>query len=161
MDLDCDFQSIQATEFGVGSDDQGVQAFTMIPVDGGVQLALREMASATISEMNNLAKVPALYEPAEKHEAVEYVYLGLEDDLATRMRDLQQASNLPVNAAALENPNRLFCYFARFVDAKGRRLTGLRRATQFKGVLKSRLIRLATDALTVTSRQLNSWRARH
>jgi hypothetical protein len=32
-------------------------------------------------------------------------------------------------------------------DGKGRRLTSLRRATQFKGLLKSRLIRLTTNAL--------------
>jgi hypothetical protein len=32
-------------------------------------------------------------------------------------------------------------------DSKGRRLTALRRATQFKGVLKSRLLRFVTDAL--------------
>jgi hypothetical protein len=147
MDLDFDFQSIQVTEFGVGNEEKGAQTFTLVPVDGDVQLALGEIAAATVSAMDKRTDMPVKYEPAEKHEAIEYVCLPIDDDLATRMRDLQEAHNLPVNAAALGNPARLFCYFARFVDAKHRRLTGLRRATQFKGVLKSRLIRLATDAL--------------
>ncbi len=33
------------------------------------------------------------------------------------------------------------------IDEQGRSLTGLRRATHFKGVIRSRLIRFATDAL--------------
>src|SRR2546426_481228 len=46
-----------------------------------------------------------------------------------------------------DDPATVFCYFARLTDSKGRRLTALRRATQFKGVLKSRLLRLVTDSL--------------
>jgi hypothetical protein len=34
-------------------------------------------------------------------------------------------------------------------DKQGRRLTAIRRATQFKGILKSRLIQLVTDALRI------------
>ena len=41
----------------------------------------------------------------------------------------------------------VFCYFSRFTDGHNQRLTALKRATQFKGVLKSRLIRLVSDAL--------------
>lgn len=52
-----------------------------------------------------------------------------------------------MDSAALSDPATVFCYFARLTDERGRRLTALRRATQFKGVLKSRLIRLVSDAL--------------
>jgi hypothetical protein len=45
------------------------------------------------------------------------------------------------------DPKDIFCYFAFLTDRQGRRLTAVRRATQFKGVLKSRLIRLLSDAL--------------
>jgi len=40
-------------------------------------------------------------------------------------------------------------YFARFSDGKGSHLLALRRATQFKGVLKSRLIRLLDDSMHI------------
>jgi hypothetical protein len=43
----------------------------------------------------------------------------------------------------------MFCYFAKFTDDQGRNLTALRRATQFKGVLKSRLLWQRGDALRV------------
>jgi hypothetical protein len=54
-----------------------------------------------------------------------------------------------VDAAALSDPSKIFCYFARLTDSRGRHLTAVRRATQFKGVLKSRLLRLVTDALKI------------
>ena len=57
------------------------------------------------------------------------------------------AVNLDPNSNALSEPGSIFCYFARMTDSKGRRLTALRRATQFKGVLKNHLIRWANDAL--------------
>jgi hypothetical protein len=52
-------------------------------------------------------------------------------------------------AAALSDPKDIFCYFARMTDTQGRRLTAVRRASQFKGVLKSRLVRFVSDALGI------------
>jgi hypothetical protein len=49
----------------------------------------------------------------------------------------------------LSDPSSVFCYFARMTDKQRRRLTALRRASQFKGVLKNRLIRFVTDALRI------------
>lgn len=65
------------------------------------------------------------------------------------MRELHEAINLPLDTNALRDPSRIFSYFARFTDTKDRRLTVLHRATHFKGVLKSRLIRLVTDVLKI------------
>ena len=47
------------------------------------------------------------------------------------------------------NLSNIFCYFARFTDDKGQRLTALRRASQFKGVLKKQLLRLDSDQLRI------------
>lgn len=147
MSLTFDLGGVKTTEFGVGRDDGDDQTFCLLPVDGDVQDVLREMATATWEAMQNLTDSPARYEPSEKHESSEYVHLPLNDDLATRMRELHQADNLSLDSTALADPAKVFCYFARMTDGKSRRLTALRRATQFKGVLKSRLIRLVTDAL--------------
>jgi hypothetical protein len=43
----------------------------------------------------------------------------------------------------------MFCYFARFTDIAKKRVTAIRRATQFKGVLKSHLMSFITNALTL------------
>lgn len=147
MNLHFDFQNDVTTEFGVGQDDGDDQTFAFVSVDGEVQGALREMSQATWAAMQEQATTLTKYEPSEKYAGCEYVYLPLTDQLAARMHDLHTANNLPTDSHALENPTKVFCYFAQFTDGQHRRLTALRRATQFKGVLKSRLIHLVSDAL--------------
>jgi hypothetical protein len=69
--------------------------------------------------------------------------------MATQVRLVHNAKNLVSDSKVLAAPSEVFCYFARMIDGKGHCLTGLRRASQFKGVLKSRLVRLTTDALRI------------
>lgn len=145
--LEFDFNQIRSVEFGLGRDDGDGRTFCLIAVDGDVQDALREMAEATWAAMQELTNNPPRYEPSEKHAGIEYLQLPLADELAASMRELQEANNLPFDLMALNNPESVFSYFARFTDNQGRRLTALRRATQFKGILKNRLIRFVTDAL--------------
>ncbi len=147
MTLTFNVNTVQVTEFGVGLDDEEGQSFNLVPVDAEVQDALREMAADTWDSMRRLSDDPPTYEPAEKHSSTEYVHLPIGHDLAEPLRDLHQAANLPIDATALNDPSKVFCYFARMTDKQGRRLTAVRRATQFKGILKSRLIRIVTDAL--------------
>lgn len=147
MNLEFDLESVTVTEFGVGRRDGNGQSFVAVPVDVGVQAALREMVQATWEAMQKDGDGPVKYEPSEKYESIEYLFLPLTDNMATSVRELHGASNLPIDTAALSDPVDVFCYFARFTDKKQRRLTALRRATQFKGVLKKRLIRFVSDAL--------------
>jgi hypothetical protein len=144
--LNFSFESIQSTEFGIGRDDEGEGTFSLIPVDENVQNALKEMAADTWETMHEKGD-PDDYQPSEKYASQEYVYISTDDDLAARLRDLHRANNLSLNAAALEEPEAIFCYFAKFSDSRKRRLTAVRRATQFKGILKHRLIQFVTDAL--------------
>jgi hypothetical protein len=150
-DLEFDLGNVSVIEFGVGRDEGNGQAFRVIPVDAGVQAALREMAQATWAEMNEDDQAPSKYEPSEKHAGTEYLYLPLDDELAASVRELHDASALDIEASALADPTNVFCYFTRMTDQQQRRLTALRRATQFKGVLKSknRLIRMIDDTLQV------------
>lgn len=143
------FGTIQSTEFGVGRDHPDGQQFHNITVDGSVQDALQEMATATWDKMQGITATPAQYEPAEKHGSMEHLVLPLADDLAMLLRDLQNAQNLALDNAALSDPTKVFCYFAKMTDADGRTLIALRRASQFKGILKNRLIRVVTDALKI------------
>lgn len=147
MKLEFDLESVITTEFGVGSDDGKDQCFSFVPVEGKVQVVLREMSQFTWTALQELTKTPPQYEASEKYSTCERVYLPLNSNIARRMRELHTADNIDTNVQALAQVAQVFCYFARFTDIQGRRLTGLRRATQFKGVLKRRLIRLATDAL--------------
>lgn len=148
MKLEFETTQTRTIEFGVGRDDGDEQSYVVIPVDAQVQTALGEMVSKTWEAMQSHADDgPTKYEASDKHESTEYLYLPLNDDLAASIRELHEAANLLVDASALSDPTNVFCYFARMTDGNKRRLTALRRATQFKGLLKSRLIRLVSDAL--------------
>jgi len=151
MTLEFDLEDVTVTEFGLGRDGGDGQTFVAVPVDIGVQQALREMVQATWDAMNRLEDGPAKYDPSEKHSGTEYLYLPLDDDLAISVRNLHEAATLDIDAAAMSDPAHVFCYFARLSDEKQRRLTALRRATQFKGVLKSRnrLIRMLDNTLRI------------
>jgi len=149
MNWDFDINKVKVTEFGIGRDDGDEQAFVAVPVDAQVQTALQEMMQATWKGMQKDEEGPAKYEPSEKHASTEYLYLPLDDDLATPIRNLHQAQNLTIDSSALENVASMFCYFVRLTDKKDKRLTALRRATQFKGVLKSRLLRFVSDSLKI------------
>lgn len=156
MTLNFDLEKVIATEFGIGRDEGNTQSFVAVPVDGKVQNALLEMVVATWQAMNKEKEGPTKYEPSEKHGATEYLYLPFGDDLAASLRHLHQAHNLPLNSHALADMSDLFCYFTRLTDKTNRRLTALRRATQFKGILKSRgrLVRLVNDSLQVIEDQV-------
>lgn len=149
MNLKFDINDVAVTEFGVGRDDGHGRDFDHVTVDGNVQGALQEMAGATWEVMQAQTDNPPSYEPSEKHESIEYIHLPLNDNMAEAMRNLHEANNLPPDPTALSDPEKIFCYFTRFTDSQQRKLTAVRRATQFKGVLKSRhrLMRLHTNAL--------------
>jgi hypothetical protein len=150
MPLNFNLDTIRSTEFGVGRDDEDEGSFSLIPVDGDVQDALREMAAETWDAMSD-NEDPEEYQPSEKYASQEYVYTPTESEMVARLRNLHRANNLTLDTTALEEPGDVSCYFARFSDARGRRLTAVRRATQFKGLLKSRnkLIRLIEDTLQI------------
>ncbi|MBD3368243.1 MAG: DUF4868 domain-containing protein [Candidatus Eisenbacteria bacterium] len=147
MRLKFDLGNVIVTEFGVGRDDGSGQTFVAVSVDADVQGALREMVQATWGAMQNDAEGPAKYQPSEKHGSIEYLYLPLEDAMASAVRTLHEATNLDIEGGALDEPADMFCYFVRLTDKKGQHLTALRRASQFKGVLKKRLVRFVSDSL--------------
>ena len=149
MKLQFDLKNAKYVEFGAVDTSTTRAPTPTVPVDSGVQQALREMVVETGAAMQQLSTDPPRYEPSEKHAGEEYLHRPLDDDLSAPLKSLHEAVNLDPAANALQDPGKVFCYFARMTDAKGRKLTALRRATQFKGVLKNRLIRFADDTLRI------------
>ena len=149
MRLDFDLESVIITEFGIGHRDGIEQSFVAIPVDMDVQAALCDMAKTTWDAIQSHKTSLTKYEPSEEYGSTEYLYVPIDDDLVKTIRDLHEVTNLSIDGQALDDPAAIFCYFARLTDKKGRRLTALRRAKQFKGVVKSkgRLIRILDDTL--------------
>ncbi len=151
MPLDFSFDAIQHTEFGVGREIDGEEDFSLLPVDAAVQTALQEMARSTWNTICGFEGEGRMYEPSEKYAPQEYVFLRIDSTLAENLRQLHLANNMELDAGALNPTSAIYCYFARFTDRNGRRLTAVRRATQFKGIVKSRLIQFMTDALKIVT----------
>jgi hypothetical protein len=147
MNLAFDLASIVSTEFGIGRDVEGDRAFVVVPVDQDIQVALQEMVVETQDSLEAAGEEAMRYEPAEKYGSQERLFISTNDEFVAELKTLHTATNLQSDSDALDEPDEMFCYFARFTDAKGRRLSAVRRATQFKGVLKSRLIQLLSDTL--------------
>jgi hypothetical protein len=145
MTLNLSFDSIKSIEFGVGRDEDGKETFFLVPVDENVQTALKEMVEDTWGAMREEGE-PREYEASEKYASQEYVFVSTNESLVERLTALHRA-NLPINSLALKEPGAIFTYFAKLTDSKGRWVTAVRRATQFKGILKSRLLQFITDAL--------------
>ena len=149
MPLEFNLGNIAVTEFGVGRDGDDGWLLARVPVDDAVQVALRDMAVATWNAMQDDTDDPAPYQPSEKHASNEYLRLVRGNNLEMAMRQIYDAENLPPDTAALQEPAEIVCYFARFLDTHNRRLIALRRASQFKGILKSRLVRVDDDSLSI------------
>jgi len=133
-------EEVSTTKFGVGFGDPD-QPFYSVPIDGSVQSELRDMISDTWKAMQECTETPERYDPSEKYSGTEHILLPTNDVMVKRLRNLHEAENLPIDSNVLrEKFNAVSCYFARITDRSGRRLTAVRRATQFKGVLKSKLM---------------------
>lgn len=152
MNLNYNLEEVKIIEFGVGLEYNNDKKFFAVPIDKKVQEALLEMVESTFKAFKaEDDKNPAKYEPSEKYASTEYLYYPLNDDLVKFISDIHNAANLDVNTEILENLMDIFCYFARIIDNNNRRLTAIRRATQFKGVLKSknRLVRIIDNTLNI------------
>ena len=149
MPLEFDLGNIVVTEFGVGRDGDEGWLLASVPIDDAVQVALGDMAASTWNAMEGDTDDPDHYQPSEKHASTEYLRLTRGSDLETATRQIFDAENLPPDATALQEPAEIVYYFARLLDVHERRLIGLKRAGQFKGILKSRLLRVIDDSLRI------------
>ena len=154
MSLLFDFEGILTTEFGVGLDDGDPTAFVTIPVSSDVQDALSDMARSTWVAMQKVEDGPVPYQAGEKYGSSEYRVVLVNSSADGSIRELHEAGPLRVNTNALGEPDRVFCYFARFIEDQERKLTAMRRASQFKGMLKPRKVRLVSDALVLVEEDI-------
>lgn len=151
MNLAFDLGNVESTEFGLYITGDNGPTGVVVPADGEVKGALLDMAIATWREMRNEGGDGSPYEPSEKHATKEYLYVPISHDEVRALGDLHEANNLPLHGGLMRDADAFSCYFARFVDGKGRSLTGMRRAAYFKGILKNRnrLLRLVSNSLTI------------
>ena len=149
MNLNFDLEHVKSTEFGVGFDDGRDYEFIFVPVDGDVKTALQEMVVTTWCEIQEDIDNLRLYDPSEKQSENEPLFLPATDEKCQRLSSLHKANNLLMDYYALDTPNKISCYFARLHDKNDNRLTTVRRAIQFKGDLKKKLISISDGTLKI------------
>jgi hypothetical protein len=155
VNIPFNFENIQGVEFFVCLDGDE-EEFWHVPADADVQTALREMLLSTRQQLEVDAEEMALFEPGEKYGAIEPVVAPLEQRYMDKIRAIYQADHFDTNSQALEETDRLAFYFAGFHDDQDRKLLGVRRATQFKGILRarSRLVSVLDDTLKLVDKDI-------
>lgn len=149
-----DLQHIQIVEFGVCLNNSQEDAWVIVPVDATVQEVIKEMVHSTAEQLRCFVQGTDLptYEPAEKYASMEALRYPIEHD-DTNMTPvwLFNAQNLPTEQNGLDDPSEIIFYFAICRDQQNKKLLAIRRAAQFKGVLKAkgRLIRWLDDTMMV------------
>lgn len=144
--LDFSLNPDTPVEFGAWvNEGKNTNAYS-IQAKSKVQRALREMLLETIASMEKFEKEPEEFSPTEPNMGTKYIVANA-GEYDSRIRKIHEANNLTQNQECLKKPEILIGYFARFTDKENRRLTAVRNATQFKGVVKKKLIRLGLDSL--------------
>jgi hypothetical protein len=141
------FNHIQSVEFCVNVHTNGHEdANYLVPIDQTVQDALKQVLEATLAAIEP-EDGWAPYELSEKYASKESLRADLASDAMTSIRALHEEEGWPVRVGALSDPKKIAYYFAVFRDNRGRRLTAVRQATQFKGAFKGRFVSVIDDTL--------------
>lgn len=122
-----------------------------IPVDPQVQGELTGMLTETVTRLGLPAIEPtmAAFDPAEKYGSEEQLKISLTTPYLQGLAAVVALTNLPSDANALIQVADLDYYYAIFTDNQNRHLYAFRRASQFKGVTRSKLAWINGGMLTL------------
>jgi hypothetical protein len=136
-------------EFGVCLENGDGEEYRLIPSVADVQQALKDMLATTWGELFDTEEEIQEFSPAEKYAATERLWVALDSELVVNHRQAFEAENLPTDAGALGRIAQVISYFAIFRDSDDNKLIAIRRATQFKGILRQKLIRFTNNAVHI------------
>jgi Domain of unknown function (DUF4868) len=140
-------------EFGICSLINQEHIINLIPIDQSVRDSLLMMHVEFYNAYFKIADDPRLFEPSEKYAQTEKLFIPLTSyDSLAEFDNLHKRSNIPVSDINLnEIASSIVYYFAVFHYKGGRKQIGIKRPSQFKGLLskKSHLIRFVDDTLQI------------
>lgn len=143
------FERITRVEFYVCLSEEGNERHYQVPVDQSVQGALKEMISTTVQRIADCKNAGDFEEfsPAQKYGPTDAVYCALDSDFAEMPRLLLEEAQIPETRHALEDLQKISYYYIIGFDPSGNKILGVRRATQFKGVLKAKLLTIVDNTM--------------
>lgn len=145
--------SVNKVEFYVCHADEESETHYQVPVALDVQKALTEMLAATQSKLEALQAEEAIevFSPAQKYGANDAVQCQLNSEYAEVPRTLLAEKNVPTTRHAIDDLKKISYYYIIAFDSAGNNLLGVRRASQFKGVLKARLLNVVDNTLKLST----------
>ena len=122
-----------------------------IPVDPQVQGELKGTLAETVARLGLPASEPNMltFDPAEKYGTEEQLKISLTTPYLQDLAAVVELRNLPSDVNALTQVADLDYYYAIFTDDQNRHLYAFRRASQFKGVTRSKLAWINGGMLTL------------
>lgn len=147
------FSNITRAEFYVCLSDHGSERHYQVPVDQSVQTALKEMVDTTLIRIAECQSNDGFEEfsPAQKYGANDAVFCRLDSDYAAVPRSLLDEAQIPETRHALEDLQLITYYYVIVFDGAGSKALGVRRATHFKGILKSKLFTIVDNTMKLLS----------
>lgn len=143
------FDKIKNVEFGVCIKQNTEEILYLIPSAGLVE-TLQEMLNATREGLNLEDKeTMETYEPSQIYPSKVRLKIDITDNLIKRLKWIFEAENIPTDVYKIQEIHGLVYYFCIFRDRERNKLIGVRKATQFKGIIKAknRLVRIVDDTL--------------
>lgn len=142
-----DFNSI---EFGICSVVDGQELIVRIPIDDSVKESLFEMHESFYETYLGMEGDAETFQPSEKYASTEKLTIQLNHENLQSLRDLYNQRNIPIADVALpELANAITYYFAIFRHRNRTKKIAIKRPSQFKGLLKKKLIHFIDDTLQV------------
>jgi hypothetical protein len=146
------FASITDVEFGVVRVLREVEDFKLVPTGPEVQNCLIDMLRSTEAalrpETGDFSDLDR-YELSQKYESRAALTFSLAAGYTPWIANLVAAQSIATDPYGLASPERVIRYFARFLIDHGQKILAVRRASQFKSVLKARnrLVRYVDQTL--------------
>ncbi|TBV26915.1 hypothetical protein DMZ43_07585 [Meridianimaribacter sp. CL38] len=142
-----DFRNI---EFGICTIIGGQQTVLRIPIDNSVRTTLYDMHESFYKAYFGIEEEPELFQPSEKYGSTEKLFVPLSNENLASLREIYNQNDIPiVNMALGEIANSISFYFAIFRHNNGSKQIAVKRPSQFKGLLRKKLIYLIDDTLQV------------
>lgn len=142
-----DFRNI---EFGICTIIDGQQTVVRIPIDNSVRTTLYEMHENFYETYFGIEGDAELFQPSEKYASTEKLIVPLANENLNSLQEIYNQNDMPVaNISIGEIANNISFYFAIFRHNNGSKQIAIKRPSQFKGLLRKKLIQFIDDTLQV------------
>jgi len=140
-------QNNQSIQFGICLSNGDEEEHHLVPVDDSVQKTLSEMLETFNSCY--LEDIKKHYEPSEKYSATEPLFISTNNENVVELKALFYNTSLKPNNINLAKALPDIEYYFAIFNQGNKKILGIKRPAQFKGLLKNKnkLVQIYDDTL--------------